>query len=97
MELLSAVVGGSCSVAGRAPTGSCVGGESRDSWATDRAERNAKRKAAASKRMSDLIEAAWDESECTPTLSVPVHSTRQKKCRDRAGKAGKLKGFGTSG
>jgi len=42
-------------------------------------ERNAKKKSSASKRMSDLIEAAWDESECTPMFCVQVQSMRQRK------------------
>jgi hypothetical protein len=29
--------------------------------------------------MSDLIEAAWDESECTPMFCVQVQSMRQRK------------------
>ena len=79
LKLLSAVASGCCGSSGRAATGSCIGGESGVSCATDAEERNAKRKAAASKRMSDLIEAGWDESEYTPMLWVQVQSMRQRK------------------
>jgi hypothetical protein len=93
LKLLSAVARGCCGSSGRAATGSCIGGESGVSCATDAEERNAKRKAAASKRMSE----GWDESEYTPMLWVQVQSMRQRKHGDRLGKGVKTKGFGTSG